>query len=272
MIDIKIVTLKETETYINDSLGYVCEEDKAYSIHDYELFVTKNAEERKYFKKNFGKEKLDFLEIVRRNSILEEQIKFFREKFKIEENLPFANYYYHIDLSNEQTDYDVVVERTKDITIKENIEITEEQYKFIKKIYKQFHIHELLRPLLVNLLYTGKILLSQINIGMIRIEEDAMDVNIVISSNKITQHTLTSYIEDNWKEISNKIEKIPNTQKELVLNKRHKAIYDMHFYDKKKFADIYEQYNDYANSGSVKSIANETKKKIESVFKLKKPI
>lgn len=271
MIDIKIVTLKETKEYLNEFFGYVCEEDKAYSIHYYELFVKKNAEERKYFKKNFGKEKLDFLEIVRRNSTLEEQIKIFREKFEIKENLPFANYYYN-DLLNEQTDDNVVVERTKDITIKENIEITEEQYKFIKKIYKQFHIHELLKPLLVNLLYTGKILLSQINIGMIRIEENAMGVNIVISSNKITQHTLTSYIEDNWKEISNKIEKIPNTQKELVLNKRHKAIYDMRSYGKKKFADIYEQYNDYANSGSVKSIANETKKKIESVFKLKKTI
>jgi len=258
MINIKIVTLKDTKQYIDEYLGYVSEEDKAYSIKEYELFIKRNKTERTFFKKNFGKEKLEFLEIVRRNTELENVIKSFRDKFEIKENLPYANYYYAYEYKN--------------ITVTPNIQITKKQQEFIEKTQKKYHMHELLEPLFVNLLYTGKILLSDINLNeKIKIEDNCPnEVNIVLSSKEITQHLLTSYIEKNWyKKISPLVKKIKTTKEKIVLNDKHKEIYDLHNYDGLSYGDLSNKYDKYSK-GTIKTICADTKKnKIIPIFETK---
>ena len=130
-----------------------------------------------------------------------------------------------------------------------------------------------MESILVNLLYTGKILLSEINLNnKIRIEVNyTNEVNIVLCSNNISQNFLKGYIEKNWnKKIKPLIKKIKVAKEKLMINDKHKKIYDLHNSEGLSYGKILNSYSEYSSKESIKSICSDIKNnKIEPIFEPK---
>lgn len=238
MIGIKIVTLKKYEEVYPEQFS-LCE-DKSYTIDKYEKFLS--VDKNNYARNSI---KVGFLKLISRNEHLEKVITEFREKFNIEKNLPLTNYYYGTYPGDEA-----------DIFFYPNKQITEEEAKFIKNIEEKYYIHELLKPILIDLLYTGKVCLERINSQDIAIKTDEdisskdKKVSIEILSNKKTHSNIIDFVKTDyfWNTVKNKIAELPETRQIPNIRPDFLGIYDLRKKGvkfKKIFETMYiEQFND----------------------------
>ncbi|WP_428897453.1 hypothetical protein Dip518_001242 [Parelusimicrobium proximum] len=211
----------------------------------------------------------DCVKLLEHNKILEEEILKFRKKFNINTEMDYPDVF----IRDKTTKYD-----------KSSYKNMTERLKYIGVIQQSFSMPAWLQNIRTFqiLFYKGIVLpdfMPNVNISLTEnFDPDykSAPVKIFINYSDVKKNTLITYINDNWKQISEEVIKLPKPPK-YFLSARDKEIYDLYKKGKsyRQIADIMAEKSEdeaAADVAVVKTACRRADQLISSVFKRKKGI
>jgi hypothetical protein len=216
-----------------------------------------------------SKDFFDTVKILEYNILLEQEIKKFRQKFKIPDNLDFIEFHNNNDCFRKQK------------TEKENDKISWQERMYLHILLEGFNMPQWFKENVVNngLFYTNVMGFINIKTENITFEvngdnfSSAYRLDISINTT-IKKNTLISYINKNWKKISAEISKLPPLEKYSLSDR------DIRIVDLKNEGKTYRQITDIIakkfkdkdsnfDEATIKTAYLRAKKLISSVFERK---